>query len=66
MRVQDVMTERVHIVTAAMAATDAWNLMRMKRIRHLVVTDGPRIVGILSDRHAGGRESAPIRANRHL
>jgi hypothetical protein len=38
--------------------------MRMKRIHHLVVTDGRRIIGLLSERDAGGPQGAPIRENR--
>jgi CBS domain-containing protein len=38
--------------------------MRTRRVRHLVVTDGPRIVGILSDRDEGGTRGASLRRNR--
>jgi CBS domain-containing protein len=62
-RVQDVMTEAVQTVSPAMGAEDAWNLMRAKRIHHLVVTEGRHIVGILSDRDVGGRQGAPVRKN---
>ena len=31
---------------------------------HLVVSDGPRVVGVLSDRDVGGRNGAPVRKNR--
>lgn len=64
MRVQDVMTEGVYTVSAAAPAEDAWNLMSAKRVRHLVVTDGGRVAGILSDRDAGGRQGASVRRNR--
>ena len=64
MRVHDEMTTVVQTVTAAMPADDAWNLMRIKGIRHLVVTQGRRIVGILSDRDAGGRQGASVRDGR--
>jgi acetoin utilization protein AcuB len=30
--------------------SEAWDLMRERRIRHLLVLDGPRLVGIVSDR----------------
>ena len=50
MRVQDVMTEAVYKVSSDTAAEDAWNLMRMRRIHHLVVTEAGRIVGLLSAR----------------
>ena len=63
MRVQDVMTESVKTVSPATAAEDAWILMRDNRIHHLVVTDGARIVGLLSDRDTGGRRGAALRKN---
>ncbi len=61
MRLQDVMTAEVQTVSPETAAAEAWNLMKARRIHHLVVTKGRRIVGILSDRDAGGRQGAPIR-----
>ena len=54
MRVQDVMTSRVHTVSPGIAAEDAWNRMRMRRIHHLVVTQASAIVGLLSERDLGG------------
>ena len=54
MRVQDEMTDRVLTVSPGIAAEDAWNGMRMGRIRHLVVTQANAIVGLLSAR-AGHR-----------
>jgi acetoin utilization protein AcuB len=35
--------------------------MRAKNIHHLVVNEGPRIVGVLSDSDIGGREGGPVR-----
>lgn len=64
MRVQDVMTEHVITVSPTATAEDAWNLMRTNRVRHLVVTDEGRVVGVLSDRDAGGRQGSPVRRNR--
>lgn len=63
MRVQDVMTEGVKTIGPTDSAVDAWNLMRLNRIRHLVVTKDNRVVGVLSDRDAGGRRGAAVRAN---
>jgi CBS domain-containing protein len=63
MRVQDVMTEGVKTISPTTAAEDAWNVMRLSRIHHLVVTRGQRVVGVLSDRDAGGRRGASVRAN---
>ena len=65
MRVQDVMTPAVQTISPATPAEEAANLMRTKNIHHLVVSDGGRIVGVLSDRDVGGRNGAPIR-NNHI
>jgi CBS domain-containing protein len=64
MRVQDVMTEGVQTVSPGTPADDAWNLMRTKGIHHLVVTQGHRVVGVLSDRDAGGLRGPSVRRNR--
>jgi CBS domain-containing protein len=62
MRVHDVMTERVKTVSPTTTADDAWNVMRVNGIRHLVVVNGRQVVGVLSDRDAGGRRGASVRA----
>jgi acetoin utilization protein AcuB len=64
MRVEDVMTRGIQTISPKASADDAWNLMRTQRIHHLVVTDGARTVGILSDRDAGGARGASVRKNR--
>jgi CBS domain-containing protein len=64
MRVEDVMTRAIQTIAADASADDAWNLMRTQRIHHLVVTEGARTVGILSDRDAGGPKGAAVRKNR--
>ena len=64
MRVEDVMTRAIQTISADASADEAWNLMRAQRIHHLVVTEGPRTVGILSDRDAGGARGASVRKNR--
>jgi acetoin utilization protein AcuB len=60
------MTTNVQTASPATEAEEAWNLMKMKRIHHLVITDGGRIVGVLSDRDVGGRRGAPLRKNRDV
>jgi ribosome-associated translation inhibitor RaiA len=40
--------------------------MRRRRIRHLVVMEGPRLVGVLSERDLGGRAGANIRNRRRV
>jgi acetoin utilization protein AcuB len=64
MRVQDLMTRPVFTVPATAAAEDAWNLMRAQGVRHLVVSENNRVVGVLSDRDAGGVRGTAVRRNR--
>ena len=64
MRLQDVMTEGVKTIAPTAAAEDAWNVMRLNRIHHLVVAKGQRVVGVLSERDVGGRRGASVRMNR--
>ena len=53
MRIFEVMTEGVQVVPPTLPAQDAWELMRRKRIHHLLVMDGADIVGVLSARDVG-------------
>jgi acetoin utilization protein AcuB len=64
MRVQDVMTRDVKTIAPTATADEAWNAMRLHRIHHLVVTRNHRVVGVLSDRDAGGRRGLEVRAAR--
>ena len=61
MRVGELMTTKVRTVPAAMAARDAWELMRRERIHHLLVGSLREVVGVLSDRDAGGPHGDEIR-----
>ena len=61
MRVFEVMTEGVQTVPPGMPASDAWELMRRRRIHHLVVRTGTDILGVLSERDTGGRMGARAR-----
>jgi acetoin utilization protein AcuB len=61
MRVQDVMTKDVQTVSPTKSAEHAWDLMQGRRIHHLVVMEGSRIVGMLSDRDVGGRNGSSLR-----
>lgn len=54
MRVAEIMTMSVQTVPSSMAVADAWELMRRRRIHHLVVVDGSSVIGVLSDRDIGG------------
>ncbi len=62
MRAAEVMTKGVETVPPGMPAADAWELMRRKSIHHLVVVDGSRVIGILSDRDAAGRSGGSVRS----
>lgn len=64
MRVSEIMSSRVLAISPRDAAERAWSQMRLKRVRHLVVMDGSRVVGVLSDRDLGGRNGAVARRGR--
>jgi len=64
MRVFEVMTAGVETVPPTMTAVEAWDVMRRKGIRHLVVTCGKTVVGLMSAGDAGGRAGAPVRTGR--
>jgi len=64
MLVQDVMTRKVKTVSAATHADEAWALMRMKGIHHLVVLEGRDIAGVISDRDLGGPHGGTVRDTR--
>jgi acetoin utilization protein AcuB len=50
MLVRDLMTTKPITVGGQTPVLEARQLMLEKRIRHLLVTDGPRLVGIVTDR----------------
>jgi predicted transcriptional regulator len=66
MRVQEIMSTSLKTVPPTMSADDAWQKMRAERIRHLVVTDGRSIAGVLSDRDVGGARGTSIRAGHQV
>ena len=64
MRVFEIMSDAVQRVAPTVSARDAIELMGMKRIRHLVVAEGSRLTGIVSERDLGGRNGAAARQDR--
>ena len=64
MRLQDVITRKVRTIAPTASADDAWSAMRLHGIHHLVVTREDRAIGILSDRDAGSRRGAVVRATK--
>jgi CBS domain-containing protein len=61
MRLQDVTTDQVIEISPDTSAEIAWDIMRRRRIHHLLVTHEGRIVGILSARDFGGIKGARAR-----
>jgi len=50
MRVRDLMTAEPITVSRQMPVVEARNLMLSRRFRHLLVVEGGRLVGIVTDR----------------
>ena len=57
MRLRDIMHSKVQTVSPRESAAVAFERMRRARIRHLVVQDGKKVVGVLSDRDVAGMGS---------
>jgi acetoin utilization protein AcuB len=64
MRLADIMTRDVKTATPREPADDAYGRMRLHRIRHLVIMEGKRVVGVLSERDLGGARGASVRGGR--
>jgi CBS domain-containing protein len=59
------MSKRVQTIDMNEKAESAWNLMKWRRIHHVVVTDGPgQIVGVISARDLGGADREEARKVR--
>jgi acetoin utilization protein AcuB len=54
MRLSDIMSKGVETISAQETAAAAVNRMRQRRIRHLVVLDAGKIVGLVSERDIAG------------
>lgn len=66
MRLQEIMSTRIAAVGPDETADVAWSEMQRRRIRHLVVLEGERMVGVLSERDLGGRQGAASRRGRNV
>jgi CBS domain-containing protein len=64
MRIGEVMTRRVETIEPSATADAAYERMRVKRIRHLVVMESRNVVGVLSERDLGGKAGTAVRAGR--
>lgn len=67
MRVSDIMNAPVYTIGADEAATAAWETMRFRRTRHLVVKDADgRVRGVVSASDLGGKNGESLRAGRRV
>jgi len=66
MRLQDIMSRDIKTIGPGATITEARAAMRTNRVRHLVVTQGRDVVGIISDRDLGGRATANGKATQGL
>ena len=67
MRVNDIMTTPVYTIGAEEMATVAWERMRFRRTRHLVVRDAVgHVVGVVSASDLGGKNGEVLRARRRV
>lgn len=66
MQLSDIMRTRVVTIGPEDTADAAWTRMRRRGIRHLVVMDGPELVGVISERDLGGRSGAGVRKGRSV
>jgi len=57
MRLRDIMHAKVQTISPRESAAVAFERMRRAKIRHLVVQDGKKVVGVLSDRDVAGMGS---------
>jgi CBS domain-containing protein len=60
MRMHEVMSVPVHTIGPEASLAEAAALMHQRRIHHLVVLDGRRVVGVLSARDLLGRKDGPV------
>ncbi len=66
MKVRDIMRTNVETVDQEEYAEAAYNRMRVKRIRHLIVVSGAEIVGVLSERDLGGKDREAMRLSHKV
>jgi CBS domain-containing protein len=64
MRLHEIMTTDVVSIGPDQAASAAWSRMEREDIRHLVVAEGERLLGVLSERDLGGRHGGAVRRGR--
>lgn len=66
MRLGEIMSHEVRTVRPAEPAEEAYRRMKLHGIHHLVVTEGKKILGVVSERDLGGGRGAVVRAGRSV
>lgn len=66
MKVREIMRTNVETVDQEECADTAYNRMRARRIRHLIVVSGGEIVGVLSERDLGGKDREAMRLSHKV
>jgi acetoin utilization protein AcuB len=66
MRLNEIMSKGVVTVSPNTSADAAWEQLWRDRFHHLVVMDGKRVVGVLSDRDLGGPRGQRLRSGRSV
>lgn len=61
MRISELMSTNVATVKGETPAEDAWNLMRQRGVRDLVVVEGGKVSGVLSERDLESRGGSSLR-----
>jgi acetoin utilization protein AcuB len=64
MRIDDIMTKAVRVAAPELDAETAWKRMHDGRMHHLVIMEGDRVTGVLSERDLGGARGAALRKAR--
>lgn len=63
MRVQEIMSTPAVSIGPEEPASNAWSRMQRNHFRHLVVMEGSKLLGVISERDLGGREGTSARQN---
>jgi CBS domain-containing protein len=64
MKIEQIMSRHVRGVNPGVDAESAWAYMQQCQVRHLVVVDGTKVVGVLSERDLGSANGKALRAER--
>ncbi|MCC7083168.1 MAG: CBS domain-containing protein [Burkholderiales bacterium] len=64
MRLHEIMSPDVVTIGPEEDASKAWSRMQRAGIRHLVVTEAGRLLGVISERDLGGSKGAELRRGR--